>query len=149
LYAAPSDVADFAFPQDAIASVPAGVQAFACLAATDEAATYLAGRFTLPLTEWTTDLTMHVAMMAGYQIMKRRGFQPQGFDELIVKGRDDAIAYLKMIATNKLYPPGFVDSLAADVGTNDAFIVENPTTQWDAIGGGPVDSTFGDLTTRM
>lgn len=148
LYATPSDVTDLALPADSINSVPAPVKALACLSATDEAATYLAGRFTLPITEWTTDLTMHVAMMAGYQIMKRRGFQPQGFDELIVKGRDDAIAYLKMIAANKLYPPGFVDSMGTDVGTNDAFVIENPVSQWDVYSG-PIDySTFGDPLTR-
>ncbi len=144
LYATVSDVIRHALPETAIASVTIEIKADCCLGATQEADSYLAGRYTLPLILWDDVLTKHVAKIAGFEIMSRRGFQPSGFDELIVKGRDDAIMWLRGVAANKIYPPGITDSDTADVGTNDAFVIDVPATQWDAIGGLSSDPVFGD-----
>lgn len=148
LLATPDDVAMFAFPAKAFEALDPNTLASSCLAATEEAATYLAGRFTFPLLAWGQDIVMHVAKMAGYQIMVRRGFQPQGSDELIVKGRDDAIAYFRMISKNEIYPPGLVDSDVPNVGVTDAYVVAPAPSQWDAIGGGATDFVFGNLLMR-
>ncbi len=148
LLATPDDVAVFAFPAKAFESIDSTTLASSCLAATEEAATYLAGRFTFPLLSWGQDIVMHVAKMAGYQIMVRRGFQPQGADELIVKGRDDAVVYFKMISKNELYPPGLVDSDLPNVGVTDAYIIEPAVSRWDAVGGNYSDPVFGDPLTR-
>lgn len=144
LYATIGDVIRHALPEAAIASVTIEIKADCCLGATQEADSYLAGRYTLPLVLWDDVLTKHVAKIAGFEIMSRRGFQPSGFDELIVKGRDDAIMWLKGVAANKIYPPGLTDSDATDVGTNDAFVIETPATQWDSIGGLTSDPVYGD-----
>lgn len=148
LLATPDDVAMFAFPSKAFETLDNTTLASSCLAATEEAATYLAGRFTFPLLSWGQDIVMHVAKMAGYQIMVRRGFQPQGADELIVKGRDDAIAYFRMISKNEIYPPGLLDSDAPNVGVTDAYIIQPAVSQWDAIGGLYADPVFGDPFSR-
>lgn len=110
LYATPDDITRTALPPEALTSVPAYVQADASLAATDEADGYIAGGYVLPLTAWSEDLRTHVAAMAAYAILKRRGFDPSGRDQLIVDGRKNAIDWLKMIATGKLKPPGMADS---------------------------------------
>lgn len=148
LLATPDDVASYAFPARVSDALDPLIAAVACLAATEETATYLAGRFTFPLLSWGLDITMHVAKMAGYLIMARRGFQPGGSDDLIVKGRDDAISYFRMISKNELYPTSIVDSDVVNVGVTDAYIVSLPGSQWDAFGGSFADPVFGDPLTR-
>lgn len=108
LYAVLDDVGRHALPIPAIASVSAEDKAAALLGATDEADSYLgkAPSIELPLASWSEALTMHVARIAGYGIMLRRGFQPEGADALIVKMRDDAIAWLKMVASGAVEAPG-------------------------------------------
>jgi phage gp36-like protein len=110
LYAKVGDLDAHGIPAAAIGSASQSVQAECCLAATNEADGYLGGGKTLPLTAWESDLTDAVAQIAVYKIMKRRGFQPQGSDELIVKGRDDAISWLRGVARGDIEPPGLVDS---------------------------------------
>lgn len=110
LYAKVADVGIHAIPAEAIKSVSVAEQAACCLAATDEADGYIGGGKTLPLTAWGDDLTAKVAEIAAFKIMKRRGFQPQGTDELIVKGRDDAISWLKGVGNGSIEPPGMIDS---------------------------------------
>lgn len=126
LYAVLDDVGRHALPLAAIASVSNEDKAAALLGATDEADSYLskAPSIDLPLTDWSEALTMHVARIAAYGIMLRRGFQPEGVDALIVQMRADAIAWLKMVAEGKVEivppdpdpdPPGAPDGEAARV----------------------------------
>lgn len=111
LFATPKDVADNALPEKASENLPAGPLAKACLAATDEAATYLNGAFPdSPIQTWGAALTMHVSKMARYHIMDRRGYQPGGPDELIAKGYDDAIKWLTMVSLGKIRPPAIADA---------------------------------------
>jgi phage gp36-like protein len=105
LYATPTDVNTFAFPEKVSESLPNHELIAACLASTDEAASYMTS-FNSPKTAWGDALTMHVAKMAGYRIMARRGFQPGGSDDLIVKGYDDAIKWLTAVAKGTINPPG-------------------------------------------
>lgn len=106
LYAVLDDVGRHALPLHTLTGVSAEDKAAALLGATDEADSYLAKAIDLPLTSWSEALTMHVARIAAYGIMLRRGFQPEGVDALIVKMRDDAIAWLKMVAAGTVEPPG-------------------------------------------
>lgn len=110
LYARLADFGTHSIPKEALGSVPRDEQAAICLAATDEADGYLAAGKKLPLTAWGDDLTAHVANIVAYRVMKRRGFQPEGDDTLIVKDRDDAIAWLKGVGAGRIEPPGMVDS---------------------------------------
>lgn len=110
LYAKVADVGVHAIQPEAIKSVSAAEQAACCLAATDEADGYLGGGKTLPLTAWGDDLTMQVAQIAAFRVLKRRGFQPDGSDDLIVKGRDDAISWLRGVGRGDIEPPGMIDS---------------------------------------
>jgi phage gp36-like protein len=110
IFATPADIRNAHLPGVALEDMPSSQELDALLASSDEAEGYLASGFTLPLVSWSHDLRMHVAGMAGYGLMRSRGFDPEGVDALIVKGRDDAIAWLGKIAARKLTPPGFVDS---------------------------------------
>lgn len=115
IYATPKDLNGFGIPAKALDSVADETKAQALLAASDEADGYLGSGFILPLTSWTSDLRKHVANMAVMTIMKVRGFQPGGSDDLIVKGQDDAVCWLTKIATHRLGPPGIVGSSPPDV----------------------------------
>lgn len=127
LYAKVADVGTHAIPATAISSVSAAEQAALCLAATDEADGYLGGGKTLPLAAWGDDLTAQVANIAAFKIMKRRGFQPDGSDELIVKGRDDAVSWLRGVARGDIEPPGLVDSTPEEYEPGISVSSDSPT----------------------
>lgn len=110
LYASLKDIETHGMPKGVISSVPAEERAQHALAATGEAEGYLSGGYTLPLSAWGDELRRQVAQIAVYAIMSRRGFQPQGTDELIVKNRDDAISWMGKIAKGLIKPPGIVDA---------------------------------------
>lgn len=120
LYATPADIQRAHLPSVALEAVPEEQVIDALLAATDEAEGYLTSGHTLPLVSWNDDLRMHVAGLAAYSLMRSRGFDPTGSDALIVKGRDDAIAWLSKIAARKLSPCGLVDSTPS-AGSSPAF----------------------------
>ncbi len=134
LYAVLDDVGRHALPLHTLTSVSTEDKATALLGATDEADSYLAKApsIDLPLTSWSEALTMHVARIAAYGIMLRRGFQPDGPDQLIVKMRDDAIAWLKMVASGDVEAPGGGDP---DPGTGPrnsdaAHVYSQPARGW-------------------
>jgi phage gp36-like protein len=110
LYAKPTDLGVLSIAKSAIKNVEAEDLAAHCLAGTDEADGYLGAGKTLPLTAWSDDLTAKVADLVTFKVMKQRGFQPEGTDELIVKGRDDAVSWLKGVARGDIEPPGMIDS---------------------------------------
>lgn len=117
LYATIADTEAYGLPKSAIGSVPLEERAKHALAATGEADGYLAGGYTLPLVAWPPELSQMVAQIAIYATMKRRGFQPQDSDELIVKGRDDTISWLTKIAKGVIKPPGIQDSTPDQSGS--------------------------------
>ena len=50
----------------------------ACLTATEEADSYMRGRFQMPLLSWGTDVKRYTAYIALYQLAQLIGFAPQG-----------------------------------------------------------------------
>jgi phage gp36-like protein len=98
-YASIADLTSLGFPALALGSLPDADANNALDAASIEADGYLAPRYTLPLTTWPLSLRMHVARIAAYVIMSTRGMNPGSRgNELIVKGYDDAIMWLKNVA---------------------------------------------------
>lgn len=134
LYAVLDDVGRHALPLHTLTSVSAEDKAAALLGATDEAESYLAKApsIDLPLATWSEALTMHVARIAAYGIMLRRGFQPEGVDQLIVKMRDDAIAWLKMVAAGdvEVVPPDPDPDPTPGVDGDAARVYSQPARGW-------------------
>lgn len=127
LYASLRDIDVQGLSKQAIGSIPNEEKAEHALAATGEAEGYLAGGYALPLVAWSPELRRQVAQIAVYSIMCKRGFQPQGTDELIVKNRDDAISWLSKINRGNLKPPGIVDS-TPEVEESAVVVVSGPPT---------------------
>lgn len=129
LYARPSDLSRIAIPAAALQNVTPAEQADAMLAVTDEAAGYIGGSYQLPLTAWDDDLRMHVARMGAYAVISARGYDPTGRDDTLVKGRDDAIAWLRRIMDGQLEPPGMIDS-TPDEFEGGAYVVTQVRRGW-------------------
>ncbi len=89
--------------------------------ASSEAEGYIGGGFKLPLTEWGEDLREHVANMADFAMLKKRGFDPEGADEVVRMGRKDAIQWLTKVSTGAIKPPAMIDS-TADILETGAFV---------------------------
>lgn len=87
------DLTTLSLPPQAVAGIPELDKAKACLAATDEAVSYLGRYYDLPVVSWGGALRLHVSNMAVYHLMKRRGFSPDN-DPTIRMGYTDAIAWL-------------------------------------------------------
>lgn len=106
LYCTPQDIANLSLPGAALGDVSAVEQSVGCLAATDEAVSYLSEFYDLPLKSWGTALRLHTANMAAYHLLKRRGYSPDN-DPTIRQGYTDAIAWLNGPAKSD---PAIVDS---------------------------------------
>jgi phage gp36-like protein len=106
IYANLTDLCRSEIPEKAIASVPDEKKIGALIDASCDAEDALASSNALPLTSWPSSLARRVSSIAVFYIMKHRGFQPAGFDELIVKAHDDAQKWLKDVAAGRIRPPG-------------------------------------------
>lgn len=85
-------------------------KAAACISASGEAETYVGTGYVPPLTAWPAEFTRQVGLIAGWNLIQKRGTRADGADELIKSGRDGAISWLSKVASGKLAPPGLVDS---------------------------------------
>lgn len=92
-YCIPTDLSQY-LPEAVLSQVDAGVQLQACLDATEEADSYIRGRYALPLIEWGADVRRYTASIACYLICTRIGFAPQaGSDRLIVERYYQAVGW--------------------------------------------------------
>lgn len=130
LYTETSDLTQYGIPEIALEGVSAVDRALACLAASDEAAGYLASAFTLPMVAWDRDLRMHGANMAVYTLIRPRGYDPDsGQDTLIRDGYDRALKWLDRIAAGKLRPPGMIDS-TPEITEPEVWVVSQASRGW-------------------
>jgi phage gp36-like protein len=127
-YCTNKDIDTFSLPHAALAGMPADLKALACLAATDEAVSYLGSWFDLPLTAWSMALRMHVSNMAAYHAMKRRGFNPDA-DESIRLGYTDAIKWLQGPAK---YDPEIEDTTPKE-SAETAYMISQPPRGWQLL----------------
>lgn len=117
-YASLADVYNLGVPQAAVASVTVPTQQAAVDAANDEADSYLAGRFKLPLTAWGASLKLHVSARAAYTILVVRGYNPDDdADKNIMSRADQALKWLVQIAKGEV-TPNVTDS--STVGQGDS-----------------------------
>lgn len=129
LYATLADINTHGIPDAAVSTVPIEERAQHALAATGEAEGYIGGGYPLPLLGWPDELRRQVAQIAVYNIIKRRGFQPDGEDALIVKGRDDAIAWLTRLSKGLIKPPGMAGSSPAPGTSGSRVRMQTGTTR--------------------
>jgi phage gp36-like protein len=108
-YATSTDLANFGLSQAALAGVNPSVITAALQSASDEADGYFRSQFTLPLTNWSTDLTQKVCQIAALIILTQRGFSPDGSDDVYVQAASSARQWFRDVAMGKTVP-GVTDS---------------------------------------
>lgn len=92
-YCTPADLAQF-LPA-AVLNLTSGAQQLqACSDATEEANSYMRGRYQLPLVDWGSDITRYTSWIACYLLAQLIGFAPQaGSDKLIVERYYQAVGW--------------------------------------------------------
>lgn len=66
---------------------------------------YLRTRYTLPLRAWDQSITRAVCDMAAWDLLKRRGFNPENpADAAVRMGHDDAVKWLREVANQEAHP---------------------------------------------
>ncbi len=107
--------AAFGLPAKALAAVSPTEQLAALEAASRDADSYLANRYTLPITQWGTDLTNAVCNIAAYNLLAGRGFAPNSgsSDEHVRLRYEDAIRWLRDCSSGKATPTNITDSTPA------------------------------------
>jgi phage gp36-like protein len=135
-----ADVADLAsralgLPPRALEKVSNTEKEDAITSASSLADGYIARGYVLPLTRWGDDLRWAVCVIAAYNLMAGRGFNPEGGDEQLRLRYEDALRWLGRISDGKVRPPGFVDSAEPATGTganasSAGRISSNPRRGW-------------------
>lgn len=131
-YATTADLTKLAIPAEALVGIVAADQDAALAAASSLADSYLASRFSLPLTKWGDDLRRAVCLIAAYDLMTRRGYNPEGGDANLRLRYDDAIRWLERVADGRI-APAVTDSATSTqttAGTWGASVKTNPRRGW-------------------
>jgi phage gp36-like protein len=109
VYVTPEDLAAMSLPEAATADMDPQIIARACIDVSNEADGYLRRRYSMPLTSGGSELTRKLAHILAYEVLRRRGFQPEGPDELVVVEKNESIKWLAKVGAGTV-SPGIVDS---------------------------------------
>jgi phage gp36-like protein len=107
------------------------------LAASEEADSYLANQYTLPLTAWGQDLRAAVCKIAVYEFLSVRGLNPEpGSSDGNVKDRaKDARTWLMRVGEGKATPGGIADSgtpAASDAPSSAPEVISSSSRGWSS-----------------
>ncbi|WP_003047195.1 DUF1320 domain-containing protein [Thermus aquaticus] len=104
-YATQSDLFRLGLPEGALRGVSPSTIEDALEAASRLADSYLRARYDLPLASWGRGLTRAVALIAAYDLMSRRGYDPTRPGQENLRMRyEDAIRWLEGVAAGKVDP---------------------------------------------
>lgn len=122
LYADLEDLDNRGIRPEALEDAELGPRIDALLQATADADGALATRYKLPLLAWGEDLRARVVSRATYYLVKRRGFDPEGQDAVIIldgghvleNGAPTAVErWFRDVARGQIHPAGIIDSTPA------------------------------------
>lgn len=115
-YADTEDFDRYGLPEGALAGDFHSDDVQAALdAASDIADSYLRGRFVLPITTHGGDLADAVCRIAAFNILSRRGYNPEGNADQVRLRYEDAIEWLKGVSTGRI-TPALTDSSSSTSG---------------------------------
>lgn len=136
VYCTPANIRALGLPSRALVSAnniaytDSELDEFA-VAASDEADDYLAARgWKLPLTKWSDSHRRHVAGMAAYYGLEKRGFNPEDPGAVSLASRyQRAVSYLKSIPKMEIDLAHTTDQ-TPDIDEGGAYIVTAPLKGW-------------------
>jgi phage gp36-like protein len=132
VYATTTDLANLGLIGGALSSMPGGAQTEALQAASAVADSYIGSHFVLPILQWGYDLVRHVCIIAAYDLLTSRGYNPTaGADPNIRERYLDSLKWLDEVGKGTQSPAQLVDSSSSATGTGSD---GSPTAQIDGFG---------------
>jgi phage gp36-like protein len=129
-YATTDDLARAARQGNALTGVSEDDKSAALDEASAVADSYLAARYTLPLTAWGGELTRHVINIALYQLVSDKNFNPQNTASTPRQRYEDAIRWLERVAAGTVTPVDVVDSGGATSTSGGLRVVSSTQRGW-------------------
>jgi phage gp36-like protein len=131
VYCEPRHLTSWGAQEAAWAEATPHEKADLCILVSSECDGYIARNHTLPLTAWPDELALYAAKIGVYHYLNGKGRQPmRGPEDPIDMGFKDATRWLKLLADDKIAPPGLVDS-TPDVVEGAAAIEADDSRGWD------------------
>lgn len=129
-YAVPEDLAKYGIAATAIASIPSDVQQAALDSASELADSYFRSRYLLPFTKWGNDVRRVVAVLATYDLLVVRGYNPASGADINLRLRyDDALAWLRQVSRQEAHPD-VTPSMAQAAGYDDPHVSTHALRGW-------------------
>lgn len=113
-YAQLADLANLGLIGGVLASIPSGTQTAALQAASAIADSYLQDAYVLPLTQWGYDIVRAVCVIAAWDLLTSKGYNPaSGADPNIRQRYEDVIGWLTRVGQSTQTPINVIDSSVA------------------------------------
>jgi phage gp36-like protein len=104
-YCVRADLATYGVSAVALAPIDTAVQDAACQSASEVVDSYFRDRFKLPLSSWGIDVTRVTAVIAVYDLLVVRGYNPSAGADVNVRMRyEDALKWLLQVARQEVQP---------------------------------------------
>lgn len=130
-YATLTDLERFGFASPALASLDDATRTAALDARSSYANGFLAKRFVLPLAAWGDDLRQSIAHMAAWDLLCRRGFDPNSSHDNAVRMRfEDADRWCHDVARGVVEPQGIVDATPDATESPSVVVTSRPRRGW-------------------
>lgn len=104
VFAQMDDISAISLPAEALSGVTDNLKAKALIAATDVIVPYLTKGGDWPKTTWGDEIRRAASIIAAYDLMVGRGFDPDRYDENFRKRYEDIIKWLEGVAAGSLEP---------------------------------------------
>lgn len=113
VYATTTDLGNLGLLGAALVNMPPAAQTEALQAASAIADSYLQGQYILPITQWGYDLVRVVCIIAAWDLLAARGYNPQSQGDLNIRQRyEDALKWLDEVSKGIQTPLNIVDTSA-------------------------------------
>lgn len=123
-YATITDLYTYGAPESAFSGLDESTLTAGLDAASVFVDGYLRSRYKLPLTSWGTDITRTTAIVATYDLLTARGYNPMGPDQLLQVRYDNAVKWLRGVATQAIQAS--VTPTEIEAGYPEPYVRTNP-----------------------
>lgn len=132
-YASTTNLTRLGLRSEALTGIATATQEAALDAASALADGYMRSRgYVLPLSAWSDDLTRAVAILAAFDLLVTRGFDPSaGADDVMLRRVEMATSWLRDVAAGRV-TPDVTDSTSGVVEESEqTFCVTNTRRTWN------------------
>ena len=131
-YASTTDLARLGISSAALQGVATATQEAALDACSAVADGYLRARgYVLPLTTWSDDLTRAVAVLAAFDLLVTRGYDPSaGTDDVLLKRVEMATSWLRDVAASRITPALTDSTTSVEEESQQTSYTTRPRRRW-------------------